>query len=317
MTIIAVITQAAGRYCLDSLSPAFAHVWTAAIEAICVTFAMYCLIQFYYQLKDDISEHKPLLKVLAIKLVIFLCFWQTVRCFTPQPPFISYYTCIYNLDTIANMTQIIINFLTSSGAIKESAQIAIPDVKIGIPCLLLCIEMAIFATLHLWAYPWGVYDISRSPAAAAAAESGASFMPTASTAYKGGAFGWKAFLDAFNPWDLVKAVARGFKWMVLGRRNREEDVSYKQYASQSVPGSAGAGVGMGKVGKYQQLSGEEAGFEDQRTVMPGRIGHQGRDEFGPEPSGRVESSRSNEDTTYHGVVDDRIDPSAQWRHHGR
>lgn len=78
MTVVAVITQATDRYCLDSLSPAFAHVWTAGIEAICVTFAMYCLIQFYYQIKEDISEHKPLLKVLAIKLVIFLSFWQTV-----------------------------------------------------------------------------------------------------------------------------------------------------------------------------------------------------------------------------------------------
>lgn len=27
MTLVAVITQAAGRYCLESLNPAFAHVW--------------------------------------------------------------------------------------------------------------------------------------------------------------------------------------------------------------------------------------------------------------------------------------------------
>jgi uncharacterized membrane-anchored protein len=48
------------------------------IEGACVTVAMYCLIQFYIQLKDDLAEHNPLLKVLAIKLVIFLSFWQTV-----------------------------------------------------------------------------------------------------------------------------------------------------------------------------------------------------------------------------------------------
>src|SRR6186713_2790547 len=106
MTIVAVITQAAGRYCLDSLSPAFAHVWTAAIEATCVTFAMYCLIQFYYQLKDDISEHKPLLKVLAIKLVIFLCFWQTVRCFTPAASHPSHTIAVFTTQTvIANTNQ--------------------------------------------------------------------------------------------------------------------------------------------------------------------------------------------------------------------
>ena len=48
------------------------------IEAICVTFAMYCIIQFYIELKNDIAEHGPFLKVVSIKLVIFLSFWQNV-----------------------------------------------------------------------------------------------------------------------------------------------------------------------------------------------------------------------------------------------
>lgn len=40
---------------------------------------MYCLVQFYVQIKDEISEYSPFLKILSIKLVIFLSFWQTVR----------------------------------------------------------------------------------------------------------------------------------------------------------------------------------------------------------------------------------------------
>lgn len=39
---------------------------------------MYCLIQFYIQLRRDLAAHSPFLKVVAIKLVIFLSFWQTV-----------------------------------------------------------------------------------------------------------------------------------------------------------------------------------------------------------------------------------------------
>lgn len=96
MTCVAVITQAAGRYCLESLNPAFAHIWVRlsrafgyanalltlsqvmVIEGGCVSVAMYCLIQFYLQLKEDLAVHQPLLKVAAIKLVIFLSFWQTV-----------------------------------------------------------------------------------------------------------------------------------------------------------------------------------------------------------------------------------------------
>jgi len=47
-------------------------------EAISVSIAMYCLIQFYYQTSKDIAEHRPFLKILSIKLVIFLSFWQLV-----------------------------------------------------------------------------------------------------------------------------------------------------------------------------------------------------------------------------------------------
>jgi uncharacterized membrane-anchored protein len=49
-----------------------------AVECVAVTIAMYCLVQFYIQIKDDISQYNPFLKILSIKLVIFLSFWQSV-----------------------------------------------------------------------------------------------------------------------------------------------------------------------------------------------------------------------------------------------
>lgn len=52
------------------------------VECIAVTIAMYCLIQYYIQIKDDIREHSPFLKILSIKLVIFLSFWQSVSAFS-------------------------------------------------------------------------------------------------------------------------------------------------------------------------------------------------------------------------------------------
>ena len=50
-TFVAMFTQLLGRYCESSLSPAFAHIWVLCFEAASVTVAMYCLIQFYIQLK--------------------------------------------------------------------------------------------------------------------------------------------------------------------------------------------------------------------------------------------------------------------------
>jgi len=197
MTLVAVVSQSLDRYCLDSLSPFFLHLWVTVIEGVSVTFAMFCLIQFYIQLRVDLAHHRPFLKVLAIKLVIFLCFWQTI----------------------------IINFLTSSSVIKESPQIAIPDVKIGIPAMLICMEMAIFAGLHLVAYPWKVYDVTKP----------ATILPEdhprdPKTAYLGGFMGYKAFLDVFNLWDLIKAIGRGFRWAFVGRKVRKQDKSYKHGA---------------------------------------------------------------------------------------
>lgn len=34
MTVVAFVTQATGKYCLESLNPAFAHVWVSALFSI-------------------------------------------------------------------------------------------------------------------------------------------------------------------------------------------------------------------------------------------------------------------------------------------
>ena len=88
--------------------------------------------------------------------------------------------------------------------------------------------MALFSLLHLFAFPWKEYDVRRSEIVAA--ESGPGFLMDPKTAYKGGTFGQRALMNAFNPWDLVKAVGRGFKWFAVGRRTREQDISYKNNA---------------------------------------------------------------------------------------
>jgi hypothetical protein len=165
-------------------------------EGASVTIAMYCLIQFYLQLKTDLSPHRPFLKILCIKLVIFFSFWQTL----------------------------IISFLTSSsGPLKPSNKIAYPDLKVGIPSMLLCVEMAIFATMHIFAFPWTPYDISRYKDPINAPTSG--FSGPIPTTYANGPS--RALASAFNPWDIIKACSRGFRWLFVGVRHRHDDISYK------------------------------------------------------------------------------------------
>jgi hypothetical protein len=81
--------------------------------------------------------------------------------------------------------------------------------------MLLCIEMAIFSVLHLFAFNWKEYTTKQN-----------STNPGSEGGYKGGPLGVRAFFDAFNLWDLVKASARGFYWLFVGRRTRMKDSSY-------------------------------------------------------------------------------------------
>jgi hypothetical protein len=159
---------------------------------------MYCVIQFYYQLRFDLAPHRPFLKVAAIKLVIFLSFWQSF----------------------------LISILTSStfNVVKTSTKLAYPDIKIGIPALLICIEMAFFAVLHLFAFSWTPYRKGAVVTEYPLSPSGSFNKPGIN---QGGFLGIKALMDAMNPWDLVKGFARGMRWLFVGVKKRENDPSYK------------------------------------------------------------------------------------------
>ncbi|KAK8090849.1 Transmembrane protein [Apiospora phragmitis] len=201
MTITAVITEYFDRYCETSNNPVFAHIWVLILESLAVTIAMYCLIQFYIQMKEPLAEHKPFLKVLAIKLVIFLSFWQTTA----------------------------ISVGTSTlGIIQPNEVLAYPDLKVGIPSLLLCFEMAVFAILHIWAFPYQPYvpgaKASYYPPSDPAL--GLGIRENERGAPKGGFMGLMAILDALNLWDVIKSFGRGIRWLFVGVKKRHNDISY-------------------------------------------------------------------------------------------
>ena len=107
--------------------------------------------------------------------------------------------------------------MTTLKLLRPSNRINYADIKVGFPSLLLCIEMAIFSILHIFAFSHHEYRTSRVSA----------FYEGPEGSYQGGRFGIKAYRDAYNPWDLIKGVGRGFRWLFVGRRKRLEDSSYK------------------------------------------------------------------------------------------
>lgn len=75
-TLAAVILNYLGYYCEDSWGLGWGHSYITIAVSISVSIAMYCLIQLYFPIKEDLAPHKPLLKLFAIKAVVFLTFWQ-------------------------------------------------------------------------------------------------------------------------------------------------------------------------------------------------------------------------------------------------
>jgi len=126
-----------------------------------------------------------------------------------------------------------ISFLaSSSGPLKPTNKISYPDIYIGIPSWLLCIEMAFFAILHVFAFSWKPYSLIHGAAAYTSSgnslENGApATLPVSSRRYRGF---WYAIFDSFNPWDVVKASSRGLRWMFVRYRHRHTDSSYKSTA---------------------------------------------------------------------------------------
>ena len=86
--------------------------------------------------------------------------------------------------------------------------------------------MAIFAVLHVFAFPWKPYSIKHSYSDPVH-QPGGGFSGGGTLKYQGGRFGLLALVDAFNIWDIIKGTARGFRWMFVGFRHRHDDISYK------------------------------------------------------------------------------------------
>lgn len=183
-TIVSVITEHFDVLCEDSLSPKYAYLWVLIFESLAVTIAMYCLIQFYAQMKTEFATHSPFLKLLSIKLVIFFCFWQDE----------------------------LLSILNSTGVITESKFLAYGDIEVALPNILICIEMAFFAIMHIFAYPWEEYIVRK--------------VDGQEQPYRVGMF--RALAHALNPWDVVKAFARGCRWLFVGSRQRHLDPSYQR-----------------------------------------------------------------------------------------
>lgn len=175
--ILAIILEHFNVYCEITLSPAFGNFYIAVLQSISVGVAMYCVIAFYLELKEEpaIKNKRPLMKLTCIKLVIFLVFWQGI----------------------------LLQLLAIAGAIKDqNDHWSARDIQTGLNALMTCIEMAIFAVLHISAFTYRDY------------------IPEdhTKTTHR-----WQLIVDAFNFVDFIKEFWRACRWVSVGRKHPDLD----------------------------------------------------------------------------------------------
>ncbi|OBZ74228.1 hypothetical protein A0H81_05950 [Grifola frondosa] len=128
-TLAAVILDYVGLYCNDSWSLGWGHIYITIVVSISVSVAMYCLIQLYIPVSTNLKPHKPLLKLFAVKAVVFLTFWQAT----------------------------FLSMLTVFGVVKDTKYMTADNINVGISAILETFEMMLFALLHIRAFTYKPY----------------------------------------------------------------------------------------------------------------------------------------------------------------
>ncbi|KAF2068487.1 hypothetical protein CYY_010187 [Polysphondylium violaceum] len=78
LAIVAVILYKFRKYEDSNFSPSQGYLYITIINNISVLLALYFLVMFYEVFQVELNPHRPVLKFLVIKGVIFFTFWQSV-----------------------------------------------------------------------------------------------------------------------------------------------------------------------------------------------------------------------------------------------
>ncbi|KDN33144.1 hypothetical protein RSAG8_13765, partial [Rhizoctonia solani AG-8 WAC10335] len=129
-SIISIILYALGLLCPTDLKTTEPNLWLTIVDIFSMVTAMYGLIIAYILTKQDIREHRPLLKFGIIKGIVFLTIFQ----------------------------ELVFKFLLKSGRIKPSESWSSVEVVDGLNAVLLTIEMAAASVAMLWTFSASEYS---------------------------------------------------------------------------------------------------------------------------------------------------------------
>lgn len=205
-------TEAAGVYCFQSLKPVYAHLWVEIFQSISIGACVFAILRFRGRMKKLMKVRRGFAKLTCFKLIVFLRFTQ----------------------------QWAFSLLLEYKAIKPSSQFSYNDIFYGIPAVLTCVEMVLFAVGFWYSFSASEYSSRAKP--------GHTPYPI-----------WKAALHALNPTDLILGVVRIFGLCAEVRQTGDWKAYQLAQREQGLQGAIRKGInkykaGKGGDGRYQHVN---------------------------------------------------------------
>ncbi|KAI0149387.1 organic solute transporter Ostalpha-domain-containing protein [Pestalotiopsis sp. NC0098] len=196
VAIFTDITQAAGVYCFSSSHAYWASLWLEIVDKASTAIAVISVLRTYQQLKEELRPHRALSKLFAFKALIGLQFLQGI---------------IYMILTRINPSPL-----------EPTATLSYTDMEVGIPLLLVSLELVIFSVFFHFAYSVTPYRLTSYRPKHLSIESGVDETHAASEtggSYRGGFLGFRAWAAVFDPRELIAAIAFTLKMQSEARKS--------------------------------------------------------------------------------------------------
>jgi len=150
----------------------------------------------------------------------------------PYQPFLKF-LCIKLVIFFTFWQSVVLGLLGHFGVIKPTEYWSVTNIATGVQAIVVCFEMIIFSILHIRAYPYNIY------------------RPSDRIKLRRW---WRGFVDALNPFDLIKEIYHGIRWMFTREPwNKNEHWEKVQYGEDEVETEAEAVVRRGHEGRVEFL----------------------------------------------------------------
>ncbi|AYV78971.1 MAG: transmembrane protein 184C-like protein, partial [Edafosvirus sp.] len=123
--VVIFILTFLGVYTPGHLSWSNGYPYIVLITNFSQIWAMYCLVMFYHQFKDDLKDIHPIAKLICIKSVVFFTFWQGI----------------------------VISIFVKLEVITPTNSYTTEQIASSLQNFIICIEMLLAAILHKYAFP--------------------------------------------------------------------------------------------------------------------------------------------------------------------